>query len=376
MRMTIRLSARWFERLAGGDDPFLGHEFQRTFEVASRFKVLGLMLVAVSVLSGVSGFSLLWHLSDDVNFLLRLMLSCLAFFVSSLIVFNLYRLFLCITQGDIEDVSLEVRFFRALPSFFLFVMVGFFVSLPLLFLSVEEEARNIENESRFLRLYRDQVVRLDEEDRLIRTLYLSGFANNQMPSELELPKFLCLDKLRDSELVRRLSYDQAAILSLECRSEIDQFRYLAEAGKIRMTESYRDWDGDWDSPNLRILYIEQLSRHYQEIQSFEKGFLPLGLVTILSQIFSIWPEYSAMFVSLFILFFLFPYWMSLLMSRLPMFYFRREMWRLYLASRFGIYIDAFRVFDRHGDQFYVDIYSQDKHVLVRALKQLSYSKPG
>ena len=369
--MLVQKTTRWFERIAGGDDPFLDYESQQTLEVVLRFRLLGVMLLAVATLSGVSGSSLAWYLSEGANVPFRLLLCCLLFILFSLMVMNLYRLFLCVMQGSTHPISIEQRLLRALPSLTLFVVIGFFVSLPLLYISVKEEVRNFENESRFLRLYRDQVVRHDEEDRLIRGLYLSGFSSSQRPSELELPSFVCIEKLRNSELVRSLSNEQATTLSQDCRAEIDQFRYLAEAGKIRISEKYRDWDGDWENPNLRLLYLERLSRHYQEIQSFERGFLPLGLITILIHIFSIWPEYSILFISLFLIFFLFPFWISMLMSRLPMFYYRREMWRLYLACKFGIFIDAFRIFDRRGLQSYVDIYSQDKYSLEKALKNLS-----
>jgi len=356
--------------VTGLDDPWLARAYFYENLGDLPFAITGGLILLVSGLSALSAGFVAWGIGDGMAYVVRVFLSCTFFVIGGGLCFVLYRLFFCVYQGASSRLSVRLRGFGFTFLFSFFSFVGVISSIPLLALCLAPKFEALDPDLRLTRGFRSQIDQ--SADRALRDkgLFFKAWAASGDSAALQLPEFECLTHIRGllvkGELV---SYESRAYAD-SCISLLGEFERAAHGNQLSSFEAYRDWRGDWSVDSLRIYYESLLESAKSDLRLFKRGPPVPGIVSGVQVAFEVWPEFCVLWFLAFGFIYSFPSLAALVMSRLPIFYYRRELWRAYLATRFGIFIDAFRVYDRSGSQQYVDVYTGDKQVLAQSLLRL------
>ena len=360
--------------VSGGNDLWLGTE--STFESLGqrRYIFIGALILIMSTISGFSAGFAVWETGYSLGFVSRCFLSIAFALVFGGIVFGLYRLYVCLFQGADTMFSIKLRWCSAVLPFFTFTLLGFVCSVPILVLFLTPKLASSDGETKFIRGFREQLYEVAfGAEKMRKPFFTAWLANEQreVRANLELPSFKCLDDLR-SQLLAGRSLDRKLLPDVVlCEAVLNEFKLAAESGDLKKYEEYKEWGGDWSDTSLRPYYLANFEFLTDQLSRLRRSH---GLITSFNEIFEVWPELCFTWFMLFLLLFNFPSMIALVMSRLPVYYYRREMWRAYLATKWGIFIDAFRVFDRNGNQHYIDVYSSPNNVLKDVLGHLTKIK--
>lgn len=362
--------------VAGGGDTWLGTETIYEKVGYWRFVIIGSLILIISCISGFSAGIAVWLTGDSLPIAPRCILSLIFSIMFFGIVFGLYRLFLCLFQGAGTRLGVKLRWCSAIMPLVTFCLLGFAASIPILVLAMSPQLGSSDQVTKLVQSFRVQLDDISSSSESIRQPFFVAWSANQkrdVPADLKLPTFACLDEVRLDPLPLG-AVDRVFIQRVEfCESVLNNFKRAAEAGDLASTEAYKDWSGDWADASLNPYYLAIFDSLMRELKQLRNPQSSRSLISSFEDIFKVWPELCTIWALFFAYLFNFPTMIALVMNRLPIFYYRREMWRAYLATRWGIYIDSFRVFDKDGNQHYVDIYTSPKKVLDQALVELSKS---
>lgn len=356
--------------VAGFDDPWLARAYFYENLSELPFAITGGLILLVSGCSALSAGFVAWGIGDGMAYVARVFLALSFFFIGGGLCFVLYRLFFCVYQGAGSRLSVRLRGFGFAFLFSFFSFIGVISSIPLLALCLAPKFETLDADLRLTRAFRSQIEQSVARGLRERGLFFKAWAASGDPAALQLPDFECLIHIRGLLVKGELVSSESRAYADKCISVLGEFERAAHGNQLSNFEAYRDWRGDWSVDSLRSYYESLLESAKSDLRFFKKGPPVPGIVSGVQVAFEVWPEFCLLWFSFFALVYSFPSLIASVMSRMPIFYYRREIWRAYLATRFGIFIDAFRVYDRSGSQHYVDVYTGDKQVLAQSLAQL------
>jgi len=356
--------------VAGLDDPWLARAYFYENLSDLPFAITGGLVLLVSGCSALSAGFVAWGIGDGMAYVVRVFFAFSFFMIGGGLCFVLYRLFLCFYQGAGSRLSVRLRGFGFVFLFSFFSFIGVISSIPLLALCLAPKFETLEPDLRLTRAFRSQIEQSASRGVRDRGLFFKAWAAAGDPAALQLPEFECLTHIRGLLVKGELVSFESRAHAENCISLLGEFERAAHGNQLSSFEAYRDWRGDWSVDPLRVYYEQLLKDAKSDLFLFKKGPPVPGIVSGVQIAFEVWPEFCVLWFLVFGFIYSFPSLIALVTSRLPIFYYRRELWRAYLATRFGIFIDAFRVYDRSGSQQYVDVYTGDKQVLAQSLARL------
>jgi hypothetical protein len=356
--------------VTGVDDPWLARAYFYENLSDLPFAITGGLILLVSGLSALSAGFVAWGIGDGMAYVIRVCLFCIFFLIGGGLCLVLYRLFFCVFQGASSRLRVRLRGFGFAFLFLFFSFFGVISSIPLLVLCLAPKFESLDPDLRLTRGFRSQIEQSASRGLRERGLFFKAWAAAGDPAALQLPEFECLTQIRGLLVKGELVSFESRAHADNCISLLGEFERAAHGNQLSSFEAYRDWRGDWSVDPLRSYYEQLLKNAISDLRLFKKGPPVPGIVSGVQVAFEVWPEFCVLWFLAFGFIYSFPSLAALVMSRLPIFYYRRELWRAYLATRFGIFIDAFRVYDRSGSQQYVDVYTGDKHVLAQYLARL------